>query len=198
MICEKSDSGSISLCASILKSGKIAILPTDTVYGFSGIVDLKGQNVFNTDSAIRTIKGRSERKPLICLLPDVTELKKYTDDIIPQKILNAWPGALTLIVHIREDNPLAFRATTLAFRIPGDEWIRDVIAQCGAPIYSTSVNRSGNPVLENIEEIEKEFSDDVDLIVRDGNKNGAKPSTLVALEKDGEITILRQGAVQIA
>ena len=93
MICEKCDKESISLCSSLLKEGKIVILPTDTVYGFSGIVDLKGNKSYCTDDTIRAIKGRSETKPLICLLSDVSELNQYTDDTIPQKILSAWPGA---------------------------------------------------------------------------------------------------------
>ena len=195
MICEKCDKESISLCSSLLKEGKIVILPTDTVYGFSGIVDLKGNKSYCTDDTIRAIKGRSETKPLICLLSDVSELSQYTDDTIPQKILSAWPGALTVIVHIKKNNPLAKYAETVAFRIPGDEWIRKIIAECGAPIYSTSVNRSGSPVLEHIADIEQEFSSEVDLIVRDGDKTGALPSTLVSIASDGEIKILRQGSV---
>ena len=47
-------------------------------------------------------------------------------------------------------------------------------------MYSTSVNRSGSPVLENESEIVKEFEDEVDLIVLDGNKNNALPSTIVS------------------
>ena len=49
----KSDPESIAGCVKSLKSGNIIIIPTDTVYGFSGIADEK----FNTDSKIRKIKG---------------------------------------------------------------------------------------------------------------------------------------------
>ena len=38
MILNKSDENSVELCAEALKNGKIIIIPTDTVYGFSGIV----------------------------------------------------------------------------------------------------------------------------------------------------------------
>ena len=54
MICRKSDDDSIQKCISSLKNGGVVIIPTDTVYGFSGIVDGK------TDSIIRKIKGREE------------------------------------------------------------------------------------------------------------------------------------------
>ena len=197
MICEKCDKSSIEVTAKALKEGKVVIVPTDTVYGFSAIVDLKGNAEYYADNRIRAIKGRSETKPLICLLSDVSELKKYTNDIIPQKVLASWPGALTVIVNIKEDSPLAHYAPTVAFRIPGDEWIRKVIAECGSPIYSTSVNRSGKSVLEHIADIENEFASEVDLIVRDGDKTGALPSTLISITGNNEIKILRQGSVII-
>ena len=67
---------------------------------------------------------------------------------------------------------------------------------CGAPIYSTSVNRSGQPVLDTQTSIIEEFQPEVDLIVKDGDKKGALPSTLVSIT-DGKINVLRQGAVSI-
>ena len=140
MICEKSDSHSAEVAATYLKAGKIVIMPTDTVYGFSGIVDLNGNPFFCTDEKIRHIKGRSESKPFICLLSDVSELKTFTDDTIPQKVLSAWPGALTLIVKIKADSPLAHKMPTVAFRIPGDEWVRRVVRLFGAPIYSKPIS----------------------------------------------------------
>ena len=196
MTCEKSSKDSAKITASFLKQGKIVIMPTDTVYGFSGIVDLNGSPLFSTDDKIRKIKGRSETKPFICLLSSVDSLKDFTDDEIPEKILRAWPGALTAIVKIKASSPLAKIVPTMAFRIPGDEWAREVVRETGAPIYSTSVNRSGFPVLSALREIEKEFSSEADLIVQDGDKPNAIPSTIVSLD-NGKITILRQGAVKI-
>ncbi len=58
MIYSKHDLNSIETTSSLLKQGKVLILPTDTVYGFSGIVG-------KTDEKIRSIKGRSETKPFI-------------------------------------------------------------------------------------------------------------------------------------
>ena len=39
-----------------------------------------------------------------------------------------------------------------------------------------------------------EFTNEVDLIIKDGDKKGAKPSTLVSIV-DGGVKILRQGDV---
>ena len=71
----------------VLSKGEIAILPTDTVYGFSGIVDLPGNLAFNTDDKIRKIKGRDEKKPLIQLISKPEEVYLFTDIKIPEKSL---------------------------------------------------------------------------------------------------------------
>lgn len=199
MILNKADENSIEKTAEYLRNGKVVIIPTDTVYGFSGIVDLKTAKAqFETDAKIRAIKGRAETKPLIQLIARPEDLKLYTDDEIPQKLLEKWPGALTIIVHIKHESPLAPNAElpTIAFRCPGDKWLRQVIEKCGAPIFSTSVNRSGQPVLDTTAAITAEFDNEVDLIIDDGDKKGSLPSTLVSLE-NGEVKILRQGEVKL-
>ncbi len=182
MTCLKSDKDSIQKCVSLLKQSKVLILPTDTVYGFSGIVD-------STDSLIRKIKGREETKPFIQLIASPEYLKNITDDKIPQKLLDFWPGPLTLVVKSRLDS-----SKTIAVRCPGDLWLRKIIEEVGRPIYSTSVNRSGFPVLFSVSEIEKEFEDEVALVVDDGDKKESVPSTIVKVES-GKIVVLRKGAV---
>ena len=188
MICRKSDDNSIKLCSEYLLNEKVVIIPTDTVYGFSAIVNE------NTDKKIREIKGRSEKKPFIQLISSPSDIYKYTDCKIPQKIFELWPGPLTVIVpdvrlKDKENN-------TTAFRCPGDEWLRKIIAQCNLPVYSTSVNRSGFPVLDTEDDIINEFSADADLIVLDGDKKNALPSTIIKIEND-DFVVLRQGSLKV-
>ncbi len=187
-IVSKSAPDSLERTVQVLKKGGVVIIPTDTVYGFSGITGslslLKGP-----DDRIRAIKGRAETKPMIQLIARPEDLQLYTNDTVPADLLQKWPGALTIIVNNKSGG-------TTAFRCPGDQWLRQVIAACGEPIYSTSVNRSGQPVLDNEEAIIKEFAGEVDLIVKDGDKKGAKPSTIVSIT-DGTIKVLRQGDVTI-
>ena len=202
LIKNKADPTSIQTTAGILKKGGIVIIPTDTVYGFSGIVDLKtAATSFESDAKIRAIKGRAETKPLIQLIAKPEDLRLYTDDEVPSELLAKWPGALTIIVHIKKNSPLAATAIpesgTVAFRCPGDKWLREIISKCDAPIFSTSVNRSGQPVLDTTDAITSEFANEVDLIIDDGDKKGALPSTLVMLE-NGKVKILRQGSVKIS
>lgn len=184
MIISKNDENSVEIASEILKNGGIAILPTDTVYGFSGIV-----NSFS-DAKIREIKGRAETKPFIRLIARPQDVFNYTNDAIPPEILEKWPGALTIIVRTEKDK-------TVAFRCPGDSWLRSVIKNCGSPIFSTSVNKSGRPILETPRQIINAFCAQVDLIVEDGEKLGATPSTLISIE-NGRPKILRQGDVIVS
>lgn len=195
MTFSKSDEN-IDKIVEILKSGGVAVVPTDTVYGFSGIVDLTGNPAYKTDGKIRRIKGRDENKPLIQLISKPEEVYLYSAVKIPENIIKYWPGPLTVIVPVKEDSPLADKCPTVAFRCPGDKWLRTVIEKCGAPLYSTSVNRSGCPVLETFDEIKSEFDNEADVVVDDGDKKGSLPSTLILLEENG-FKILRQGAVKI-
>ncbi len=196
MILQKDEGLSIQKAAELLAAGKIVIVPTDTVYGFSGIVDLKGAEKKNCGSLIRRIKGRDEGKSFIELISSPDEITDYTEETIPDELLSLWPGPLTLIVPLKKDSPLDTDLPTVAFRCPGDSWLRQVIARTGRPIYSSSVNRSGKPVLSAIRDIETEFSAEVPLIISDGDKNGSLPSTIVAV-KSGGITLIRQGALKI-
>ena len=109
----KSDVLSIEKTVEALKNGDVVIIPTDTVYGFSGIVCKD----FATDVKIKNIKGRDENKPFIQLIASPKDISNYTDDIIPQKLFDCWPGALTIIVNDKNGG-------TTAFRCPGDQWQR--------------------------------------------------------------------------
>lgn len=197
----KSDPASAQKAANVLLAGKIAILPTDTVYGFSALAlfgpsGAEGRQKSGLDLKIDQIKKSPESKPLIELISDPLDIYKYTVQEIPSKLLQKWPGALTLLVKNNAwYKDLTGRDAT-AFRCPGDEWLRRVIGLCGGPIYSTSVNFSGKPVLEAEADILRDFGGLVDLYVSDGDKKNALPSTLVSL-LDGEPKVIRQGAVRL-
>lgn len=191
MICRKSDKESCMIAADYIRRGKVVILPTDTVYGFSGIVDGRHYS-YHTDKKIAEIKGREENKKFIQLISKPEDIKKYTRDVIPEKIYSLWPGPLTIIVHVLDS---CGNFDTVAFRCPQDEWLRNVISVCGAPIYSTSVNLSGEACMNNVSQIKNIFGSKIDLIVDDGDKTGGVPSTVVKIEEDGKISILRKGSL---
>jgi L-threonylcarbamoyladenylate synthase len=180
MIINKFDSETAEKTAEILRGGNVAIIPTDTIYGFSGIVP-------DTEQKIRELKDRSDEKPFIRLLAKPEDVFLYTDARIPLALLAFWPGPLTLIVPA---------SVNIAFRCPGDKWLRNVIAKTGKPLYSTSANRAGQPPFSTITDIIREFEDKVPLIVAAGDCTDSQPSTIVDITS-GICKVLREGSIKL-
>ena len=121
----------------------------------------------------------------------------YAADPIPARLLQKWPGALTVIVRLQDEFVFErgnAEKASCAFRCPADSWLRDVIKKAGHPIFSTSANRTGQPVMTKIERIIGEFSREVSLIVDGGDTKDAEPSTIVAVNGNA-LRVVRQGAV---
>ncbi len=182
MILSRHDPESARITAEFLRDNRLVILPTDTIYGFSGRVP-------ETRNLIIDAKGRDEGKPFIQLIADVSDLKLHSDTPVNPELLALWPGAVTIIVSHREGG-------TVAFRCPGDPWLRKIVELTGAPIYSTSVNRSGQAALNRISEIIGEFGSAADLIIDAGDLLDPVPSTIVDATGP-EYKILRSGAVTV-
>lgn len=182
MVISRKSSESVECTARFLREGKLVILPTDTIYGFSGIVP-------DANRLIISAKGRDEGKPFIQLLANAEGLSLHTKDKIRPELLALWPGAVTIIVRNIDGG-------TTAYRCPGDEWLRAVLIKTGTPVYSTSVNRAGEAPLRLIGDIIAQFGGIADLIVDDGDNQDAAASTIVDATGD-TYRIIRQGAVSV-
>ena len=150
-----------------------------TIYGFSGIIG-------KTADKIAAVKGRKPDKPFIALLAHPEDVYTYTDQNIPGKIMQLWPGPVSLIVPLRD-------GSTQAFRCPADPWLRAVIAETGTAVYSTSVNYTGQAPLHDIMAIIKAFQQSVAFIVDAGHLEG-QPSTLIDV-CSGTVRVIRQGGL---
>ena len=166
----------------MLRAGGILIAPCDTVYGILGRVP-------DSESAIRALKGRAEEKPFIIFIGDPLDTALFSDQAPEPGILGLWPGPLTLILAARAGG-------SQALRCPDDPWIRSLMEGAGCPLYSTSVNRSGKPLLWKVADIEAEFGDSVGLFVEDGDREGGIPSTILDMSVR-PYALLRQGELRV-
>jgi L-threonylcarbamoyladenylate synthase len=66
----------------------------------------------------------------------------------------------------------------------------------GKPLFSTSVNRAGEPPLRTVEAMRAELENDVDLIFDAGDMLPGAPSTLLDITVR-PFKILRQGALRL-
>ncbi|CAN5770294.1 L-threonylcarbamoyladenylate synthase [soil metagenome] len=181
-----------------LESGGIVLFPTDTLYGLA--VDAR-----NADAVARLIalKGRNAEKAISIILPDVSAISDYAEvsDAARKLIEKYLPGPLTLVLPIK-GSELGHLAPdgTIGIRVPDDSFTRALARAFKAPYTATSANVSGQPSLHTVSEILEQFgtaAGQIDLVVDDGPRKSALPSTVVRLVGD-EIEILREGALSAA
>ncbi|MDR0832171.1 MAG: threonylcarbamoyl-AMP synthase [Bacillales bacterium] len=169
----------IQLVIDSLQENKVVCIPTDTVFGLAVSYNKEG---FET---LKKIKNR-ENKPFSLLVKDLKMLKKYcVVDNKAQKIINTFlPGALTIVLP-------SLNNETIGIRIIDHHFIKTIFEQIDFPLYLTSANLSGEPLLNSLEEIEKVFPDV--LIINSNHLNGM-PSTVVKQDKDN-LLLLREGSI---
>lgn len=177
-----------------LKSGGVAIIPTDTIYGIVGLA-LNKQTV----ERIYELKRRAPEKPFIILISSFDDLEKFSvkvDEETQNILEKVWPGEVSVILDCKNSElEYLHRGTnTLAFRLPNNKFLVDLVAAVG-PIVAPSANFEGYPNAKNITEAKKYFGDQVDFYIDEGDLI-SPPSTLIKIT-NGKIEILRPGKVVI-
>ncbi len=147
----KTSSALRALIVNYLKSGKIIVYPTDTIYGL-GCLATNQKAILK----IRRIKKRSVNKPFIILVSSLKMVKDYCfisqkQELILKKI---WQQKRPTSVILRSKNNLPkaiiSKNQTLAVRLPKSNFLRKIIRASGVPLVSTSFNLSGEPVYQEI------------------------------------------------
>lgn len=144
------DPRSFDRLVQVLRSGGVAIAPGDTMYGLIGVAP-------GSEERIRRVKGRGEDKPFLQVLPDQSWVARVSDMPVPPRLGRYWPGPLTMVFAARAGG-------TVALRVPDSSFLRDLLLAVGAPLFSTSVNRAGQPPLSSVDAMRREFDNDVELI----------------------------------
>lgn len=177
----------------LLLEGRIGVIPTDTIYGIVG-------SALNRETVekIYQLRKRDVEKPMIVLISDISDLAKFDVKISKQteRILkNIWPNPVSVVLPCTSEKftYLHRGKKTLAFRMPKNKWLQDLLKQVG-PLVAPSANIEGEPVAETAAEAKKYFGNKV-FYVNHG-KITAKPSTLIEIE-EGKIKILRQGIIPL-
>jgi L-threonylcarbamoyladenylate synthase len=176
-----------------LKSGKIILYPTDTIWGIGCDATLP-----KPIERIFKLKQRHDKKSMILLLDEPGKLSRYVSQVPPiafdlierysEPLTIVYPGARNLAKNVIAGDG------TIAIRIVRDEFCRRLIAALDKPIVSTSANVSNSPAPITYSRISEEIRKGVDYIV-DHNRNTVlrtKASTIIRILDTGEFEILRK------
>ena len=174
-----------------LREGKLAVIPTDTLYGI-----VCSARVRQAVERLYAARGRAAGKPCIILIADSAGLQEFgivvseADDRALQK---AWPGKVSVVFDCQTDTyAYLHRGTrTLAFRVPDDEGLRTLLRNTG-PLLVPSANPAGQPPASTLSAARNYFGAAVVMYV-DGGYRESLPST-VARVRSGGWEVLRQGA----
>lgn len=189
--------GSIETASEWLASGRVIVIPTDTVYGVAASLD--------HPEALRRIyelKQRDERKPLPILVSSSGALDALTADIDPDILVllhEFWPGPLTVALPGPLNLPREVTAAdgSIGVRLPNHPLAIELIERSGGAVACTSANISGEQPARTAQEAALALGSRVDGVVYGGvAPGGGVPSTVIRFS-DAGIVLIRAGAIEI-
>jgi L-threonylcarbamoyladenylate synthase len=179
--------------ADVVRSGGLAIFPTDTVYGIGCDP--------SSEAAVERIfaaKRRLGSKPLSLHFASVAELLDYAPgNELAARAAAAWlPGPLTLVVERpgRVGSFVTRGLATLGLRVPDHPVCSAVLAATG-PLAATSANISGSPAYTGTQPVTE--LPEADVVVDDGPTKLGAESTIIDVTGPRP-RLMREGAIKIA
>lgn len=183
------------IAAEALKSGRLVLLPTETVYGLAA-------DASNSQAVARIFeaKGRPRFNPLIAHVASALEAEEVAIfDSRARALAEAfWPGPLTIVAPVRDTDKVCDLARagldTVAVRVPAHSRARAVISAFGGAVVAPSANRSGRPSPTTFDDAMEETGHAVGAAVDGGPCAVGVESTVVSV-LGGEVALLRPGSV---
>lgn len=190
---ENPDSETLEKIIDALKSEKLVIYPTETVYGLAA--DATSEAAV---SKIFEAKSRALDNPVSITVNSLSmsyrigKLTKNEEKIIKELL----PGPLTVLVEPRPFlSDLLFAGTgKVGVRIPDHPVVLELVRLFGGPITSTSANISGEPAPLNVEEAVGQLGDFVEFAIDVGEVEVGVASTVVEVHDFG-VEVIREGPV---
>ena len=194
-----------------MRRGGVILYPTDTVWGI-------GCDATNAEAVKRVyeIKQRDDSKALICLVDSDARMQRYfrqVPDVAWQLIdslkevgdykspttdhkspTTAKPTTLILDGAINLAENLIAEDGSVGMRITSEPFSKELCYRFQKAIVSTSANISGEPAAQNYCDIDPRIIKAVDYVCwsRRQEHKPHKPSAIIKLKENGEVTIIRK------
>ena len=167
-----------------IKNGKIAIFPTETVYG----IGTNGLNALAVKK-IYEIKKRDRKNPINLLVSNKKMIQDITKDISPleHKLMEAFfPGPFTIILKRKTIIPdiVTANSNLVGIRMPNNKITQKLIQLANVPIAAPSANISGKLSRTNLKNLFEDFSDHLDFVINDGQCKIGIESPIVRVIND--------------
>ena len=188
------EDNAIENCANIVNDGGVIVFPTDTVYAI-------GCNPFN-DRAVERIfllKHRVAEKALPVLCANLMDLENIVQvsNKVKRLARSFWPGPLTIICPLSNSNispRLTANNSSLAVRIPGNPCTLSLL-KFSRYLVGTSANISGQESVKSPSQINTTSLTNFDALLDGGTLNKYSHSTIIHLDDDETLTVVRNGPI---
>ena len=184
----------VAAAIAALRAGRLAVVPTDTVYGLAADGESEA-----AARALYAAKGRDAIQPTAVLFASIEVLRERLPELPPDAVAAIQallPGAVTLVLPnpgrrygwLNTERPEAVGVRVPGVAGPG----RDVLDALGT-LVATSANLPGGPEPRRVEDVPAEIVGAV-VAVLDGGELPGAPSTVVDLTGEAP-RVLREGAL---
>lgn len=183
----------LSAAAGALRSGRLVVTPTDTLYGVAA-------DAFDPDAvtALLSAKQRGPDMPVPVLVGSwdtIDGLVVGVDRTARELIRAFWPGGLSLVVHQAPSLNwnLGHTRGTVMLRMPLHPVALELLREVG-PLAVSSANVSGQPPATTAAQAREQLGESVSVYLDGGACAIGRPSTIIDLTGAGP-RILREGAL---
>ena len=177
----------------VMKKGGVILYPTDTVWGI-------GCDATNAQAVAKVyqIKQRDDSKALICLVDSDVRMQRYVRNVpnVAWDIMELATKPITVILDdaVNLAPNLIAEDGSIAMRITKEPFSHELCYRFQKPLVSTSANISGQPAASNYCDISQNLLDAVDYVCHSRRQEHKPhtPSSIIKLNKNGEVSIIRK------
>jgi tRNA threonylcarbamoyl adenosine modification protein (Sua5/YciO/YrdC/YwlC family) len=178
-----------------LAAGRAIVFPTDTSYALAvRAMDEKAV------ALLWEIKKQTPKTPLTIFVSNISLLNRFCagiNDEIKDKLLNFWPGSLTIIT--KGLNNLLWNKSIIpnvvSVRMPLHPVAHEVMGDLEI-LATTSPNKSGSALGTNIDEIKAQFGNEVAVYLNAGELKPTAPSSILDLSTALPV-LVREGNISL-
>jgi L-threonylcarbamoyladenylate synthase len=171
------------------RKGALFVYPTETIYGIGGLYNVKG-----VKDRLSHAKHKDPRQHFILIASQRSVFKRLPIIFMPsaEKLARKfWPGPLTMVL------PSGSAEEGFAIRISDHPFIKAFFDYVDQPLFSTSANISGKEYINDPEVIFTCFAGKIDFFIDAGRLLQSRPSTVVRIETDNTVNIIREGEIPV-
>lgn len=187
----------VAHAASLLRSGKLVSFATETVYGL-------GANALDVSAVARVfaVKNRPHFDPLIVHIAERSWLSRLATswpETAERLAAKFWPGPLTLVLPKTDLVPdlVTSGLPSVAVRMPSHPLALELLRLADVPVAAPSANPFGQLSPTCAEHVADRLGDQIDYLLDGGPCAVGVESTVLLLETDGTVRLLRPGGVAL-